>query len=93
MSLTRIYIVQAKGKDGVEDTVLVDAVTAAQALRFVAQTAFESRIASAKEVANYMAKGVKLLDAHLGTEKEEALVVEEKPSEQSSSAKHTAQGT
>ena len=92
MSMTRIYIVQTKGKEGVEDTVLVDAATAAQALRFVAQQTFESRIASAKEVAAYMAKGVKLLDAAVGEEKSVEQAVEEKADEQSDSAKRSAEG-
>lgn len=60
---TRIYIVQTKGKTGTEDTVLVEASTASQALRFVANQTFEARIAGAKEVASYMKQGVKVIDA------------------------------
>ncbi len=60
---TRIYLVQTKGKEQIEDTVLVEAQTAAQALRFVTQSQFETRAATSKEVATYMRLGSRLYDA------------------------------
>jgi len=63
MTATRLYFVSTKGKTGIDDTVLVEASTPAQALRFVAANAFETRIASAKEVASHLSQGGKHLDA------------------------------
>lgn len=68
---TRIYVVQTKGEEGIEDTVLVQAVTASQALRLVATQTFEARIASAKEVMSYMKQGAKVYEA--GDENESTL--------------------
>ena len=60
---SRLYIVQAKGKTGVEDTVLVEAQTAAQALRFVTNEAFEVRVATSKETMKLIKDGCKVHDA------------------------------
>ena len=60
---SRIYKVTTKGKGGIEDTVLVNAVTGSAALRFVSQKAFEVKIASAVEVANLMGQGAKVVDS------------------------------
>jgi hypothetical protein len=60
---TRIYRIAAKGKTGVEDTLLVEASTAAQALRIVTMNAFDVELSSATEVARLMKQGAKLIQA------------------------------
>lgn len=60
---TRIYLVQTKGKEAPEDTVLVEAQTPAQAIRVVTQAAFDVRVATARETANYIKAGARIISA------------------------------
>lgn len=55
---SRIYSV----RDG-ETTRLVEATNAAQAMRYVARLSFAISIAKPKEIAEHMAKGVRIEDA------------------------------
>lgn len=57
MSATRIYVVTRAGS---LDTRLVEAVSQAQALRFVAEDEFVIKVANTKDVATAMAHGVEL---------------------------------
>jgi hypothetical protein len=57
MSVTRIYVVTRAGS---LDTRLVEAVSQAQALRFVAEDEFVIKVANTKDVATAMAHGVEL---------------------------------
>lgn len=61
MSAARIYAVEEDNVGGV--TRLVKATNQAQALRHVARDRFDVRVASALEVADLMASGVKVQDA------------------------------
>jgi hypothetical protein len=56
---TRIYVVRVKTGDKTQ-VKLVDAATQSQALRHVAKSFMEVKVASAKDVADYLGKGAKV---------------------------------
>lgn len=84
---TRLYRVKAKGRDGIEDTVLVDAVTAAAALRFVAAQTFEVDKINATTAARLVRSGAMVYDS---TTPEAAKALEEIAKEMESGSEKSA---
>lgn len=60
MSQTRIYVVLQRGTTDVDGHRLVEATSAAQAIRHCVQNKYEAKAASPRDVAAHMGRGVRI---------------------------------